>query len=209
MKKLFPFIGIGLFLALLTSSCENSGNTFASGNVPNEEYELWNIIPQQSIETFALRITEIPLYKYTTSEYNYNIHTYIEKEYLEKTWLSIQFFENMDKNERCGFLIGADDVYYPLDAITELISALEKIETQIQNDTCTYSCTRFYNTASNLTITYNYDRDKKKWEKINIPNINKTIDIENLNAVIKGLIDCKNSIINYQNGLWDNHSTLK
>ena len=74
MKKLFPFIGIGLFLALLTSSCENSGNTFASGNVPNEEYELWNIIPQQSIETFALRITEIPLYKYTTSEYNYNIH---------------------------------------------------------------------------------------------------------------------------------------
>ena len=91
MKKLFPFIGIGLFLALLTSSCENSGNTFASGNVPNEEYELWNIIPQQSIETFALRITEIPLYKYTTSEYNYNIHTYIEKEYLEKTWLSIQF----------------------------------------------------------------------------------------------------------------------
>ena len=56
---------------------------------------------------------------------------------------------------------------------------------------------------------YNYDRDKKKWEKIDIPNINKTIDIENLNAVIKGLIDCKNSIVNYQKGLWNNHSTLK
>ena len=77
MKKLFLLIGIGLFFALLTSSCENNGNTF-SGNVPNEEYELWNIIPQQSIETFALSITEIPLYKYTTSEYII-IYTHILK----------------------------------------------------------------------------------------------------------------------------------
>ncbi len=204
--KYSSFLILGLVIILTGISCNNNPtkddvNTSSnlteevnevSGNL-KEDYNAWFQLQGKYIENFNLEIAKV---KVGESDY-----------YWDTQDLVVAIVENITDKERGGFFV-AQDVYFPVTALDEEIAILENIATQMKNEVRKYNCTRRYITFYGITITFSYSSSERKWVDIRIyySSDKKPVEIvpENLMNYIQGLKDCKQYIVDYVAGKWNN-----